>query len=393
MITMTSGTGIGTYNFQPRQPLVTPTAVRSPYSSAATTPSHSTTTSPRQPQRFLQPAAASGNGSSSSSGGAARPAANQQNLLQLNLQSSRQVRSPQSPLYVPAVLRQTERPARNLLRNASQSSLAARRDESSGASSPKGSMRNASQASRSPAGTAGNASSSSANATGAGAVSVYGEQGVATYIPGTTSSSASSTEGDEDQDLLELLDNETIVISKEAEELWFRSEKLSEVVGSPTPFERFRLSADAVSPVCDFPGCRTSFGIFMRRHHCRHCGHVFCASHTPSIVPLDQNARFHPHGEQGRACEMCHKAYLRWDRRRKFRLIEIERDVEERRRFQREGGASGASAAALVGTAGAAGEDPNGVLGADGGGRGWPQHQVGSFVSGSVPRDWSWSTF
>jgi hypothetical protein len=32
--------------------------------------------------------------------------------------------------------------------------------------------------------------------------------------------------------------------------------------------------------------CQASFGIFRRKHHCRHCGHVFCDSCTPSQMKL-----------------------------------------------------------------------------------------------------------
>ncbi|KAI5303288.1 hypothetical protein KEM55_000623, partial [Ascosphaera atra] len=156
--------------------------------------------------------------------------------------------------------------------------------------------------------------------------------------------------------------------------------------------------ADAASPNCDFPGCRTSFGLFMRRHHCRHCGHVFCATHTPHIVPLDQWARFHPYGESSRACEMCFLTYRKWDRKRISKLIEIERDFEEQRRIIEQEADSGGGGGATMGRpmlrpgmGRKASEDSDDPLSA--GGIGWPQHQVGSLVTGSVPRDWSWSTF
>ncbi|KAI5305535.1 hypothetical protein KEM56_004135 [Ascosphaera pollenicola] len=363
----------GTYNFQPRQPL-NPAAVRSSFSSTSTTPIHSTTASPRQGQAALHPATngqqnpnntSSGNGTTLSAAASARTAKQAANPLQLNLQSSRQVRSPQSPLYVPAVLRQTDRPPR-LSPNPSQASL-----RNSSSSPRNGSV----DISRQQQGNNGATFYSTAAATGP--------------------SSASGTEDEED--VYDLLQSEKIVISKEAEAEWFRGEKLGDVVGSPT---REHWRADAVSPNCDYPGCRTSFGIFMRRHHCRHCGHVFCAAHTPSIVPLDQNARFHPNGEFGRACDMCYKAYLKWDRRRLWKLIAIERDIEEQRRFEAEGGGGDAENKSrgrvmlrpgVASRLGVPGEDPNDLL--NGGGIGWPQHQVGSFLSGSVPRDWSWSTF
>ncbi|KAI5289598.1 hypothetical protein KEM54_003603 [Ascosphaera aggregata] len=363
----------GTYTFQPRQPL-NPTTVKSPFSSTSTTPINSTTTSPRQQTLRIT---RNGNGNGNGNGtGTAAPPKSQPHPLQLNLQSSRQLKPPQLPLYVPAVLRQIDRPsAARLSRNASQASLK---------NSPKEKMTTITPAMSTASLQNGNEDQNKPH---------HNQSFLSSSSFSVGPGSASGTE--EEDDIYELLDNESITISKEAEAEWYRSEKLGEVIGSPT---REHWRADAVSPICDFPGCRTSFGIFMRRHHCRHCGHVFCASHTPSIVPLDQNARFHPNGEYGRACEMCHKAYLKWDRRRLYKLIAIERDIEEQRRWEEEGGknAEGKTRGRAMlkpGMGGGPGmcDDPNDIL--NGGGIGWPQHHVGSLLSGSVPRDWSWSTF
>ena len=35
--------------------------------------------------------------------------------------------------------------------------------------------------------------------------------------------------------------------------------------------------------------CREEFGLFRRRHHCRHCGYVFCADCSSQQYPLRQN--------------------------------------------------------------------------------------------------------
>jgi hypothetical protein len=82
------------------------------------------------------------------------------------------------------------------------------------------------------------------------------------------------------------------------------------------------MQIDDQSPNCDAPTCRTSFNLFRRRHHCRHCGHVFCSQHSRLTIPLDQDARFHPEGIPSRACEICHRHYLRWDGARQARLDE-----------------------------------------------------------------------
>lgn len=206
----------GTYNFQPRQPL-NPTPVRSPFSSTTSTPIHSTTVSPRQGQVGLHPATngqhannnGSVNGNTLSAAASARGPKAAANPLQLNLQSARQVRSPQSPLYVPAVLRQTER-APKLSRNPSQASL-----RNSSSSPRNGSLDMSRQQANNGA-------------------SFYST--AAPAPPG----SASGTE-EEEEDVYDLLQSEKIVISKEAEEEWFRSEKLGDVVGSPTR-EHWRVS-------------------------------------------------------------------------------------------------------------------------------------------------------
>src|SRR5204862_4712152 len=73
-----------------------------------------------------------------------------------------------------------------------------------------------------------------------------------------------------------------------------------------------------------------SFGVFLRRHHCRHCGHVFCSSHTLHNVPLDQNARFHPDGLPSRACDLCWSAFQLWDKARADRLTKLQQDLYAR---------------------------------------------------------------
>ncbi|KAL2054381.1 hypothetical protein ABVK25_005522 [Lepraria finkii] len=51
---------------------------------------------------------------------------------------------------------------------------------------------------------------------------------------------------------------------------------------------------DANATICDAPVCQKNFSLFERRHHCRHCGNVFCGEHSGWTIPLDQNAAFHP---------------------------------------------------------------------------------------------------
>ncbi|KAL1759140.1 hypothetical protein FB107DRAFT_205807 [Schizophyllum commune] len=43
---------------------------------------------------------------------------------------------------------------------------------------------------------------------------------------------------------------------------------------------------DSTSSSCDYFYCRTTFGIFERRHHCRKCGGIFCRVCTSRTTPL-----------------------------------------------------------------------------------------------------------
>lgn len=141
---------------------------------------------------------------------------------------------------------------------------------------------------------------------------------------------------------------------------------------TPSPF----LQADSASPSCDSPTCRSSFGLFLRRHHCRHCGHVFCSSHTPHVVPLDQEARFHPEGVPSRACDLCWSAYQRWEETRSDRLSKIQHSIDA----QANNGENETSEALDASQeSGRTALKPN--LGQT------PE------VAASVPRDWNWSTF
>lgn len=41
-----------------------------------------------------------------------------------------------------------------------------------------------------------------------------------------------------------------------------------------------RWQDDASASTCTLSGCTVEFGIINRRHHCRLCGQIFCASHS-----------------------------------------------------------------------------------------------------------------
>ncbi|KAL6720543.1 hypothetical protein ACLMJK_002467 [Lecanora helva] len=147
------------------------------------------------------------------------------------------------------------------------------------------------------------------------------------------------------------------------------TDDLPTVTGPPT---RSHWKPDSTSPICDAPVCQKRFGIFERRHHCRHCGNVFCGEHSIWQIPLDQDAEYHPGGAQVRSCGHCWGQYGQWveeRRERKERKERGEGDDEE------EDSKTTPVKAVL----------PRG-------GSGKVQEGRGSLAQ-SLTRDWNWSTF
>lgn len=132
--------------------------------------------------------------------------------------------------------------------------------------------------------------------------------------------------------------------------------------------------ADEQSPNCDSPTCRSSFNLFKRRHHCRHCGHIFCSDHSGYTIPLNQEARFHPDGIPSRACDMCHRHYQKWDTARSIRRTNSDNSQDD--------GSNNDLAVKRAGLDGKSGLISQGL------GSGNSEQTVGS-----VPKDWAWSTF
>ncbi|KAF6260565.1 hypothetical protein COO60DRAFT_884435 [Scenedesmus sp. NREL 46B-D3] len=61
--------------------------------------------------------------------------------------------------------------------------------------------------------------------------------------------------------------------------------------------------------------CETPFSVFVRRHHCRICGRIFCSSCTFNSIPATQDAAAPANGEQAwlRVCNYCHRMRQRDD--------------------------------------------------------------------------------
>jgi hypothetical protein len=148
---------------------------------------------------------------------------------------------------------------------------------------------------------------------------------------------------------------------------WADNEELGDVTGPPT---RDHWKPDVASPTCDSPHCVSTFNLFVRKHHCRHCGHIFCSTHVTRTIPLDQEAKFHPDGNQSRACETCYRQYMKWDTARSMR----------RKNSQGSGSRDDESAPPTPGRRIGMGAKP------------WGQQRQQDMAN-SVPKDWSWSTF
>lgn len=92
------------------------------------------------------------------------------------------------------------------------------------------------------------------------------------------------------------------------------------------------------------------------------------------MVPLDQNARFHPEGVLSRACDLCWSAYRRWEETRTDRLSKIQNAIDTKNKD-----ATPAEDLESSENSGRAALTANLGQTAD--------------VAASVPRDWNWSTF
>ena len=103
-----------------------------------------------------------------------------------------------------------------------------------------------------------------------------------------------------------------------------------------------------------------------------------------------------------RACDLCWKAWVSWDKKRVESVFALEGVVKQRLENERERMMQKEEMTALSAAAGAGDstvfraanipreENGGGALFGGGGGRGDHPEDI---VASSVPRDWSWSTF
>ncbi|RFU75526.1 zinc finger, fyve-type [Trichoderma arundinaceum] len=123
---------------------------------------------------------------------------------------------------------------------------------------------------------------------------------------------------------------------------------------------------DTESTICDDPTCKRNFSYFVRRHHCRKCGNIFCDWHSSYSLPLDQDANFNPRAVPSRTCNHCFEQFKTWHSREGSQVSSSASSDAQRT-------VPSTPIAAQPAT-------PFGL----------PQ---GPEIPASVPRDWNWSTF
>jgi hypothetical protein len=132
------------------------------------------------------------------------------------------------------------------------------------------------------------------------------------------------------------------------------------------------VQPDSESSICDETTCTRYFTYFTRRHHCRRCGNIFCDLHSLYIIPLDQDANYHPKGSKVRSCEHCWIDYRRWQIARSSRSNSESSHGEE----------NPTTPTVSCG-------NPKGAMGNVFG----KASGLSESLAASVPRDWNWSTF
>ncbi|KAI5950027.1 PIB2 [Candida theae] len=75
---------------------------------------------------------------------------------------------------------------------------------------------------------------------------------------------------------------------------------------SAPPTRRHWVKDEAVT-TCGIPSCNKSFNFFERRHHCRKCGGIFCKEHTSHSLYINRMAQFTTggRGTLSKVCDNC----------------------------------------------------------------------------------------
>lgn len=115
---------------------------------------------------------------------------------------------------------------------------------------------------------------------------------------------------------------------------------------------------------CSF--CEKEFTFFERRHHCRRCGDIFCAQHTQGLLKLGADAQFTT-GGAGMLCKVCDNCMDDYRAFYKLQFGDSGAGNNAEQQMRRKSGATVSDSKQQENGQGA--------------------------VAGTVPADWTWSSF
>lgn len=155
--------------------------------------------------------------------------------------------------------------------------------------------------------------------------------------------------------------------------------RLNNNVIEPT---RFHWVPDSERSYCH--KCNLKFTVLERKHHCRHCGEIFCQKDLPDMIYLNSEAKFCQLRQFGggvlvKVCHECYLAsgkYMQNIKLRKLKKMEEQQLQQQKQQQLQE----------MVGT-----ENDYIPMRKKNGGRGLERRRES--VAGSVPVDWNWSSF
>lgn len=157
---------------------------------------------------------------------------------------------------------------------------------------------------------------------------------------------------------------------------------------SPVPPKRDHWLPDSKRASCHH--CHKLFTFLERKHHCRHCGDIFCSQHLAHWLYLNSNAEFIiGGGGMGTLSKICDGCLEEYENLIKNPSWKDQRKSDQSSQDDNSNRASGHNHSHDQKTAGAVAMDK---MNKDGDATEGNGDIIGSVV-GSVPADWNWSSF